>query len=458
MLRRIRRWHFDLALILAIIGLVVGYWLIHPHPLWSVLLKQNTLASPGTINLLGFTEDGHSVLGMRDDAVSGNHMPRPMLLRWDLETGHQVAELPFQIPEPDTVRMKPYPNGAYGTMTPWQLPASSYLYVRHHFDVNDDCYCYRCYDINTGQCLNPHVELMTSAYAWPLKINEADGHLWVCHAESPRDDEPVYIRDLMSGCGLHYFEAKPGCRLWNVLVSPDKRFVSLIWSANFSRGPPFDNTLDTYRMGTWEHVQTTVLPSGQNGVISHIGRECVFDFSHVNGDKVLLKRYACAWDEKTGILSQLVLLNDIEARKRYLQPVDVNTQTTRRTHEPHPIIEYVDRVLRRFNISFNNNSKSTSIHVHDRDSGKLLRQLTGLEGYEDYYLIVSFDGNLAIARKGLGHQEVLLQLFVIPHWFWERSLQCLIYSCWLVIALWPVCFLFRRRNQQTNPHLLATGS
>ncbi len=120
---RLRRWHFDLAIFVGLLLFGLSYWYIFPRPRSVTRVPTDPTINMGAASL-GFSTDGPFYYTLKDAFIVGNHLPKPMTQRWNVEKGELLKEYPLQMPAEDVAYMKPMPRGA-----------QHFFYTRPNFQI-----------------------------------------------------------------------------------------------------------------------------------------------------------------------------------------------------------------------------------------------------------------------------------------------------------------------------------
>src|SRR4051812_424928 len=108
MFKKLRRWHFDVALILSMITFGLAVYLNQPKPLWSLPTSSQAQLNTSNFMFLGFHENDSCVYTCQNLVLDSNQSALPTIQVWETNTGKLLDTYPFQIPEEDQHKIKQY--------------------------------------------------------------------------------------------------------------------------------------------------------------------------------------------------------------------------------------------------------------------------------------------------------------------------------------------------------------
>src|SRR6185295_1857966 len=101
MLKKLRRWHFDLALFLGLTIFSWSYWYSKPRPVWTKGYPTDNYEVKHSFRFLGYSADSQSVYTTHENNVLRNNWSTPQIQRWSTQTGELLEDYRVELPEED---------------------------------------------------------------------------------------------------------------------------------------------------------------------------------------------------------------------------------------------------------------------------------------------------------------------------------------------------------------------
>ncbi|HQR06789.1 MAG TPA: hypothetical protein PLN21_08210 [Gemmatales bacterium] len=443
-MKRYRKYRlaFDALALLGLLLLALYFWYGHPTPQWRVLQKSaNTEA-------LGFSPDNQKVYSIKD--CSGiNSPPRPVLQRWELATGTLEAEYPLKMPD-DLSLIKPDMTGSPHYSYRVHLIQDNILYVETTLGI-------RFYDIQSGECLS--WKNMPGGWIYYLLKNPADQHHWGIDGSRNESGKAV-LYDLTTGDVLHAIERDPALTLHHCRVSADQRYLLLSWERKKEdkTSPPYE--LEIVELGTWKSLLRKPMekPGGYDGIGHLLKSDLFVQDSYYKENGVSIKRLECFhFDLAKGTLEpdkshpfhDFISKDWIFVRNEFLIQHGIRGQ-----HQPilptwKKLWNSAENLIRFGKLP--EAAGQQDYLVYDFETGRLLRQLTGLTAFGHQALFLSSNARFLLGIEYLGEWNNSKQppqqfwtLYEIPSVWWERWWSESLYLALILIVLWPARFLVRK--------------
>ncbi|MFT3881263.1 MAG: hypothetical protein QM703_16560 [Gemmatales bacterium] len=457
---RLRRWHFDLAFFVGLLLFGLSYWFIAPRPKWV-----SRIPTDPTVNMsagsLGYSSDGQFYFTIKDTTIVGNHLPKPMIQRWNVKTGELLEEYPLQMPADDVAYLKPRPRGEeHFILQTVKLPDQNVIYTVQTINDARRQQVYRLYDLTSGECITKQTSLILPTHLWYLPKKPQDGHHWGCYVKTYEPEEPVQFVDLTTGETLHTLAAEKNMRVHYVSPSKDLQYIMILWSGPLKEQKTVQPVLGIYRLGTWECTQQISLPLQPQGVAMFDTREsdCIeLKYITTMGKDPRASVIRFRRNSQTNLFEQQgevtvgsyqdLILSSTQSIWREQNTIRVEQRTLKDNRQPPEPFLTINNSLTRFGISIWRPRTEQEFYVYELQSGKLLRQITGLTEMGNAGLQVNSTGHyLAGVKSSEGRNwttDYSLYLYEIPHHLWERTLRWTMYLSWLLVIPWPFRYLVR---------------
>lgn len=435
------RLAFDAIGLMGLLLLALYFWFGHPNPQWRVPL-ESAIYSP-----LGLSSDSQKVYSIKQIWSTGNNVPKPVLQRRELATGKLEAEYPLQIPADDLSLLKPDPSGTPSFNYQVPLVKDYILLVATSLGI-------RIYDIQSGECLSR--KNMPVEWIFYMLKNPSDQHHWGMEY-SIYGSGNANVYDLTTGELLHTFERNSNQTFHKSIVSSDQKYLSLLWEKKKDEETMPSYELEILEIGTWKSLlrQATGNP-GEFVHEGHLLRPDLFIQSSLFNDSTnkLMNRLECfrldlsngtLEPDKSHAFNGLVSKHWIFVRNEFLIQYGI-----RGTNQPilpkwKTLWNYAENLVRHG--KFPEPVGQQDYRVYDFETGRLLRQLTGLTAFGHNDIFLSHDARFLLGVEDVGDWNDLrpfLSLFEIPSVWWERSWSASFYLSLILIFLWPVRFLGRK--------------
>jgi hypothetical protein len=463
---KLRRWHFDLAFFVGLLVFGLSYWHIAPEPLWV-----SRIPTDPTFNMsagsLGFSSDGQFYYTLKDATIVGNHLPKPMIERWNVKTGELLDEYPLQMPAEDVAYLKPRPRGEeHFCLQTAVLPDQNVIYTTQSTNSGRHEQTYRLYDLTSGECITKQTSLILPTHLWYVIKNPQDGHHWGCYAKTAEPDEPVQFVDLTSGKTLHTLLPDKNMRVQYISWSEAQQAVMILWSGPLKEQKTVMPILGSYRLGTWECIQKTTLPLQPYGIFQmHCMTPDLLEIKYLPtlGKDQAIATIRFRMNRTTNLFEQdgestLTLYQGEMSRMKF--PKDTVLVEQKMLNNTRPLTEpllTLNNFLMWFGITLWRSRNDLECYVYDLKNGALLRQITGISEFTYSPLNVNSTGHyLAGVKSSEGSNWTTshsLYMYEIPHHLWERTLRWIMYLSWVLILPWPLRYLIRPAEQavRTSP-------
>lgn len=457
---RLRRWHFDLAFFVGLLLFGLSYWFIAPRPRWVSRISTDPTVKM-SVGSLGFSSDGQFYYTIKDATIVGSHLPKPMIDCWSLKTGELLSEYPLQMPAEDVAYLKPKPRGEeHFCLHLVKLPGQNVIFSAQTTSSERHQQAYRLYDLTSGECISKQTTLILPTHLWYLPKKPQDSQHWGCYVKTYEPEEPVQFVNLTTGTTLYTLSADKNMRAEYVYRSTDLQYVMILWSGPVKDRKTVQPVLGVYRMGTWECIQKITLPPQPYGVsvinaIQSDGIEIKYLTTMGKDPRASAIRFLK--NGQTNLFEQLgeveegsyqdLILSSLQSKSWEHSTIDVEQRTLNDNRQPPEPFLTANNFLTRFGITIWRPRTEQEFYVYELQSGKLLRQLTGLTDMRNATLQVNSTGHyLAGVKSSEGKNwttDYSLYCFEIPHHLWERTLRWTMYLSWLLVIPWPFRYLVR---------------
>lgn len=457
MLKRIRRRHFDLALLLGLAIFGSAYYLSTPRPLWTHTQPRWTNLQagqkqklPSDFTFLGFSEDDLSFYTCHDHWSPPGQPAKPMIHQWEAGTGKLVKSYPFQIPEKDQLLIQEYPHPVqflHSSKDQTEPPNLIFSYL--NFTEDNDKLLFRIYQLNDGACLgDTYVDRKRNDSFSYLTQNPEDGHhLAVIKRNIDKAKSEARVTDLATGKRLHTLEV-PSESFWKAMASPNGRFLILLFM------PPPDRKvyLEVYRMHSWEKLGRYDSPQWFSQLAFLGDTHWVIKSTILNAQQTFQEQlhfYQFDPEAKTLTPNPEHPQHEWTPNNALIGLLHGNYFYTATYSQPlshfYPFLLKVEGWLKRIGIEMHRASKVV-IREYDPHTGRLLRQQSGIPlGQYIMSNRPSYLANVSTTKDSNNQDQVTMSIYAIPHHLWETTLSWLQWLAWLLILPWPLRYFIPRR-------------
>ncbi|HQR05256.1 MAG TPA: hypothetical protein PLN21_00455 [Gemmatales bacterium] len=452
MLKRLRRWHFDLALFLGLAIFSWAYWYSKPRPVWTSYysLKENGSRN-NNFTILGYSADSQSIYTSVDTTVVSKNCPIPQIQRWSTRSGELLEDYPVELPEEDRFLLN-LPRQRLGLSLTVTLCADPrYFTVRYHQSSKKDHHYVRLYRID-GKPLGQGLEVYQYDRVEYLTDPSGGDRHWITQFElnSRKSGVPISVIDLDTGKPVRaprvYAEGKqdafPVVHQGRTLVfrlkaseTTPMQFEIIDLHTGESRGFIPKNRYDGLEILDNTHYVLKAM----------IG--CIDSYTNQ------LHFYQYDPDSRTIKPDHTPPLDGLTSAMRdwpsvippYLVIENHNTSSVQQQHQ---IMQTLLGWLARIGI-VRNNTNTSDYRILDMITCQPLRQVTCLP--QDVGHAPSPDWcSIAALISFNDKSEPGLCLYLIPHYLWEPTLSWMQWLAWLLVIPWPLRYFL--------PTHLAPGS
>ncbi|HQR05257.1 MAG TPA: hypothetical protein PLN21_00460 [Gemmatales bacterium] len=464
MWKPLRRWHFDLALLLGLTIFGTAYYLsiprplwIHTQPRWTNLQTGQKQQFPFGFTLLGFSEDDLSFFTCHDHWSQPGQPAKPMINQWEVSTGRLVKAYPFQLPEKDQLLTKESPHPVqflHSSKNQAEPPNLIFSYL--NFTEDNNRLTFRIYQLNDGACLgDTYVDRKHNDSFSYLMQNPEDGHhLAVITRYIDKAKSEARVTDLATGKRLHTFEI-PGESFWKAMTSPNGQFLILLFM------PPPDRKvyLEVYRMHSWEKLGRYHSPQWFSQLTFLDDTHWVIKSTSLSAKQELQDQlYFYQFDPEARTLTPTPdhPLHGRSPNNSMIGILPGDYFYTATGSQPlshyYPFLLKVEDWFKRIGIGIEIHRASKAvIREYDLHTGKLLRQQSGLPLGQ--YIMSNqprYLANVNTTKDGNNQEQVMMSLYAIPHYLWETTLSWMQWLAWLLVIPWPLRYFIARKQQDPS--------
>jgi hypothetical protein len=461
MFKILRRWHFDVALILGLVAFGSAVYLSQPQPLWSLPTSPQAQLNTSNFMFLGFHENDSYLYTCKNIVLDSKQLALPTIQVWETNTGKLLDTYPFQIPEVDQHKIKQY--GKHVRIFFWPTGQQNLVYSMIQFEAEDNNSIFRLYQLQDGTCLgDTYVSRRDNDTFNYLMQNPDDGHHLGVVVKRKNDGQAI-ITDLSDGKKLHSF-AIPGDHFYKAMITPSSQFLIFVFLPSGQQ--PY---LQVYRMHSWEFLGRFDLPPGYHQQMTFLNDAEWLVKNLLNNEQGTYDRQrfeVLRFDLKAKKLSTLQE-HPIHGRefKHYATTLFLGQQVYSLTFSVplssyYPFLLPIESWLERYVYK---RPKKMSLRVYDIHDGHLCRQLSDLpvsDLPEGSYTLSNHAHFLAYVEREMidkkPEQQIVFSLYAVPHYLWELTLSRMKWLCWLFIIAWPFRYLIRPANPQMSPMVAPT--
>lgn len=454
MLKKLRRWHFDLALFLGLAIFSWAYWYSKPRPVWTTEYKAYDDARIKFFIFLGYSQDSQTFYTTWECHETHSDWPIPHVQKWSTHTGELIADYPLTFPEEDHFLLK-VPERIFANSYTVTLCADPrYLLVSYNYSRQKDYkHKYvRLYHVD-GNPVGKGIELKKDVGVEYLNQPEvADRHWLFCGVRNAREQNySSSLIDLDSGNTLRTFLRESGETLSQIHLLPGGRLLLLMW-IDQNTG---EASVEVVNWQTGEHQSRIKLPAAFHHLLTPLD-ETHWVLGVANRQDELSPFYQrlqfYVYDPNANTLQdddQHPLQGHVSLpnRSEVVRPSTLLTISALET-ERHDsqFFQVILSWLARVGIACDN-KPYWKYHVAELATGKPLKQVSGVPGGQNW---ISPDMRSIITDRRSPKGEPSLSLYLIPHYLWQPSLSWLQWLSWLLVVPWPLRYF-------VQPHL-APGS
>ena len=444
MFKRLRRWHFDLALFLGLAIFSWAYWYTKPRPVWTKWYSIESDEAKYSFNFLGYSADSQSIYTCCESYVLSKTWPIPQIQRWSTKTGELLEDYPVEMPEEDRFQLQ-LPKSHFGssfTLTLCNDPC--YFQVRYHQSIQKEHHYIRLYRINgkpvaKGLELNPYfsVDYVTqpshSERYWALSFER----------NFQRKELPICLVDLDTGKTLHTYQSYERDKLESYPRFSSGRYLAFVTKSTKTT----TRQMEVIDLQTSESIGQITIPSGtlyslapldesHLAVCTMIGDYNSFS-THVDiyrnnpNTKTIQLDTSHALNGRTSVQNQWIW---IQAPYLYTMSYGNNNR-----NDPE-VMKTVLSWLARIGIVRDDTNK-TNYHIADLETGQSLRQISRSQGTP------SPDWRSIVVSVSGPKDEPGLCLYLIPHYHWEPTLSWMQWLSWLLVVPWPLRYFVASRSE-----------
>jgi len=463
MFKRIRRWHFDLALLLGLAIFSIAYYHSIPRPLWTYTQPRWTYLEanpknplPSEFTLLGFSEDDLSFFTCHDIWSQPGHPATPLIKQWEVSTGKHLKSYPFQLPDKDRLLIKEYSQPVQflcSSTDQTEPPNLVFSYI--NFTSDNDKLTFRIYQLSDGACLgDTYVNRRQHESFSYLTQNPEDGHhLTVITRNIDKNKTEAKLTDLATGKRLHTFEI-PSESFYKAMTSPNGQFLIFLYK------PPPDRQayLEVYRMYTWEKLGEYHPPQCFTQLAflddTHWALKSMTNLNTQNEYREQLDFYQ--FDPEARTLTPTPehplhgwTVSNADSGFFYGNYFYTSTARLPLSHY-YPFLVQVEGWLKKIGIEMNRSPKAV-VREYDLRSGKLIRQLSGLP--KSRYIMSHQDGFLAnvnTTNDGNNQEQLTMSIYALSSYLWETTLSWMQWLSWLLVIPWPLRYFVTPRHSPGN--------
>ncbi|MFT3881628.1 MAG: hypothetical protein QM703_18440 [Gemmatales bacterium] len=439
MIKKLRRWHFDLAFFLGLAIFSWAYWYSKPRPVWTsyYTLKDNG-ARINYLNILGYSADSQSIYTTCETTAISKNWPIPQIQRWSTKTGELLEDYPAEFPEEDRFLLQLPRRHFGGSFTTILCADPRYFMVRYHQSNKKDHNYFRLYRIDgkpVGQGREvdryDHIEFLTDPTG-------GDRH-WITQFDlsSKKQDNPISVIDLDTGIPVRAPRVFTRASLDTFPVVHDGRH--LIFKMKGTDTTPMQYEIIDLQTGESLGVISLTNRYDDLNIVdnTHYALKAMIGIPGNYSTQLHFFRYdpdshSIKPDHATPLDGKMFAW----MMEPFVQPphLVVQTRSIELQHQ-HQIIQTILDWLARIGIS-RNNDRTTSYHIYDMNSGQLLRQVTGIPQQDQLH--PSPDWSSLVTSASGPRNEQGLSLYMIPHYLWETTLSWLQWLSWLLVIPWPL--------------------
>jgi hypothetical protein len=442
----------------AFVGLglfLLAYFLREPRPMW-------TAEVPLLSNVIGYSADSRKLYTLSDTDIRGDHLPKPRIQRWDVETGRLEENVAVQVPDEELGRVLPIARGGMAQHFWGSMPFDQHV-LHLNQRASERGTLFRMYEPDTGKRLFDQPAAL-SGESFHHGVHRDDGrYVGIFLRTSVNSAESgLKVRDLTAAAAL--CEIRPKAGQWFVsamLLDPGRHFA--VVTRVRSGKDAWQYGLDIYAvtggepvaskdLGTWVRLERHgyhFQPTDGGDFLLY----CQVDADQ-KGPRSVVERYS--FDAET---QSLIERKDSPHYGRVLEGMSWIVGDTLRSWSHTstgwwhgPSWTWLHDLLGRVGIRLPQGADFSNLYVRDFYTGALLRQVTGLPGTS---CCPSPDGHsLALVGPSLGYPEQQyprIAVYPIRHHLWEWTWITLKYAAWLLVLPWPLrIYLIRTERRRLN--------
>jgi hypothetical protein len=450
MLKKLRRWHFDLALFLGLAIFSWAYWYSKPRPVWTTYYSlKNNGARNNNFTILGYSTDSQSIYTTCETTELTKNWPIPQIQRWSTQTGELLEDYPVELPEADRFLLQ-LPRMNYGySLSTTLCDDPRYILVRYEQSSKKDHNYIRLYRLD-GKPVGQGLEVPRSnRIEYLTDVTHSDRH-WVVSFElnSKKIEVPISVIDLDTGKPVRDPQIYTRDKLDNFPLVSAGRYLYFVLKATDTT-PMRMEVVDLQTGESLGNIKTTRFPlllsldDQSFAVCSMIGKFDSFtsrvDFYRYDPQTKTMEPYhAHTLDGSTSAPMQWLGVEP---------PYLICVSRPRDQQNDPEIVKVILSWLARIGI-VRNNIPTGTYRIADWTTGQPLRQITGFPEQGDHKTAPDWRSIVATAT-GPGYEHGLC-LYAIPHYLWETTLSWMQWLSWLLVIPWPLRYF-------VQPHLTGAG-
>lgn len=435
MFKRVRRWHFDVALFLGLALFSWAYWYSKPRPIWT----QTVHAEPGTnveLDWLGYSTDGHVFYSKRQ--LWKDKWLAPIIEFRSVATGDVLEQHEVQL-TPDEQAILATAQWQYDRKMDVMLSSDrQYLQLRIFAERRE--ILHRLSTLQ-GQPAGAGFRLSNLHNTMHL-ADLSSGTLKLGFARDfKQGGSDLFFLDMATGKRLQTIDRPEGRALYNIVAIPGGRYVAAMWkSMSGPAGVPQSSSylVQIIQLSDYTPVASVVLEDTD-----------LIDICMVSEKNWLI----CQAKQNPVLTTKLLCYQfDPESRKLTEDPQKLLHGKVSQPHQwwyPHPpyltstylhmdgetqqnsFMHTIRNWLAKIGIH-RTEAYTSKYEVADLQTGEPLRQVTGVPGG----LYLSWDKRYLIGETHPG-----LVGYEVPHHLWEKSLSWMQWLSWLLVFPWPLRYL-----------------
>lgn len=451
MLKKLRLWHFDVAIFAGLALFGWAYWSCVPRPERLGQPVINDSSRNRQCDLLCLSHDDRVLYCLAREYNNAGKTINVVIEKWSTTTGEQSESIPLAFSEDEK-------RAEVGIVihSSFNLPVIESQWLSGE---NKNIWHRRYYSGLDGKCLSEGVDstwLNTPANAFlvnrVLPQPAVDGHRWALRWYLNVAHE-ANLMDLETGKKLHTFPAHPTDRIGMGLLSPHGTYYLQTWSTGKGKAD-----YEVFRTSNWESL-------GRYHINDHI---TAFGIYWLNETSWAFVSYVQVDSNSAMLHSQLQFFR-FDPEKRTLTPDHTNPHdglvTPGQIYVNSPfiiltgeevasrsssvILNKLEDLLARIGIH-RDYSSGSYIQVMDLASGHPLRQISKLKNQNHR---MSHDCHYLFAIEERENEYQFCR-YTIPHYLWDPTLSWIQWLSWLLVAPWPLRYFL---PQPCSPRRIAGG-
>ena len=438
MFKRLRRWHFDLALFLGLAIFSWAYWYTKPRPVWTnyYALKDNG-ARNNSLSILGYSADSQSIYTTCETTEFTKNLPIPQIQRWSTQTGELLEDYPVELPEEDRFLLK-LPRQHFGssfTLTLCNDP--QYFQVRYHQSSKQEHHYMRLYRIN-GKPVAKGLELNQFFSIDYVTQPPGSEHYWALFFERvfQKRELPISLIDLDTGKPIRTYQSAERDKLESYPTFSSGRYLAFVTQSikNTSR------QMEVIDLQTGESIGQISIPNGTLYSLaaldeSHLAACLIIgDYSSFTTHVEIYRKDPEAKTLRLDASHPLNGRTSVQNQWIWIQaPYLVTVSNENDQHKDSIVMKTIQGWLARIGI-VRDDTRKNNFHIADLATGQPLRQVSRFSPH----CSPSPEWRYIVADTSGPNDQPGLCLYVIPHYLWESTLSWMQWLSWLLVIPWPL--------------------